>query len=81
MLLFAGSAQTRGPFHFTMDTNDAIETARAFPDALVVPVHYEGWMHFKQNGDDLQTAFKALGIEPRLRMLQPGVPTVIEAAS
>ncbi len=81
VLLFAGSAQTRGPFHLTMDTNDAIETARAFPDALVVPVHYEGWMHFKQNGDDLQTAFKALGIEPRLRMLQPGVPTVIEAAS
>jgi L-ascorbate metabolism protein UlaG (beta-lactamase superfamily) len=26
-----GSAQTRGPFHLTMDTNDAIETAQAFP--------------------------------------------------
>src|SRR5262245_43293793 len=38
VLLFAGSAQTRGPFHLTMDTNDAIETAHAFPDALIVPL-------------------------------------------
>src|SRR5258708_9310039 len=33
VLPFAGAAQTRGPFHLTMDTNDALETARAFPDA------------------------------------------------
>ena len=48
ILLFAGAAQTRGPFHLTMDTNDAIETAQAFPEAAIVPVQYEGWMHFKQ---------------------------------
>ena len=28
VLPFAGAAQTRGPFHLTMDTNDTIETAR-----------------------------------------------------
>jgi hypothetical protein len=32
VVLFAGAAQTR-PFHPTMDTNDAIETAHAFPAA------------------------------------------------
>lgn len=37
VLLFAGSAQSRGPFHLTMDTNDAIETAAAFPNATIVP--------------------------------------------
>jgi L-ascorbate metabolism protein UlaG (beta-lactamase superfamily) len=77
VLLFAGAAQTRGPFHLTMDTNDAIETARAFPDAVIVPVHYEGWLHFKQSGDDLSKAFNALGFGPRLRLLEPGVPTEI----
>lgn len=41
VLLFAGSAQTRGPFHLTMDTNDAVEIAKVFPDAVIVPVHYE----------------------------------------
>jgi hypothetical protein len=80
VLLFAGSAQTRGPFHLTMDTNDAIETAAAFPDATIVPVHYEGWAHFRQSGDDLQKAFKALGFEKRLQMLTLGVPTTIGPA-
>src|SRR3954453_15316053 len=44
VLPFAGAAQTRGPFHLTMDTNDTIETARA--DAVIVPVHTEGWAAF-----------------------------------
>ncbi|WP_315835765.1 MBL fold metallo-hydrolase [Bradyrhizobium prioriisuperbiae] len=74
---FAGAAQTRGPFHLTMDTNDAIETARAFPDALIVPVHYDSWAHFKQTGNDLDVSFKALGFADRLRILAPGVPTLI----
>ena len=77
VLLFAGAAQTRGPFHLTMDTNDAIETAAAFPDAMIVPVHHEGWAHFRQSGDDLQKAFKALGFDKRLHMLTPGIPTDI----
>lgn len=37
VLPFAGSAQTCGPFHLTMDTNDVVETARAFADALIIP--------------------------------------------
>ncbi len=74
---FAGAAQTRGPFHLTMDVNDALETAQAFPDALIVPLHYEGWGHFKQNGRDLQSSFDTLGFGARLLMLQGGAPTEI----
>ncbi len=73
VLLFAGAAQTRGPFHLTMNTNDAIETARFFPGATIIPLHYEGWKHFTQNGNDLAKAFNTLGFGSRLRMLQPGV--------
>ena len=76
---FAGAAQTRGPFHLTMDTNDAIETARAFPDATIVPLHTDGWAHFKQNADDLRTSFETLGFGSRLKLLEPGVKTVIES--
>ena len=78
VLLFAGAAKTRGAFHLTMDANDALDTAHAFPDATIVPLHYEGWAHFSQSGDDLVQSFKALGIGARLRLLQPGVPTAIE---
>jgi len=77
VLLFAGAAQTRGPFNLTMNTNDAIETAHAFPDATIVPVHCEGWAHFSQGRADLEASFKALGIGARLRMLEPGRSTTI----
>ena len=79
VLPFAGAAQTRGPFHLTMDTNDTIETARAFPDAVIVPVHTDGWAHFRQSASDLRVSFDALGFGKRLKLLEPGVATVIEA--
>jgi len=78
VVLFAGAAQTRGPFNLTMNVNDAIETAHAFPQAAIVPVHCDSWAHFTQNRDDLARSFEALGIERRLRLLQPGVPTDVE---
>lgn len=74
---FAGAAQTRGPLHLTMDVNDVIETAAAFPGATIVPLHYHGWQHFSQNGDDLERGFSALGFGQRLLLLQPGVFTAI----
>ena len=77
VLLFAGAARTRGPFHLTMDTNDAIETAHAFPDATIIPLHCEGWAHFTQDRDDLETSFNALGFGSRLQLLEAGVPTAI----
>ncbi len=80
VLLFAGAARTRGPFNLTMNTNDAIETAHSFPDATIVPIHCDGWAHFTQSADDLERAFKALGIASRLRLLEAGVPTRIALA-
>ena len=80
VLPFAGAAQTRGPFHLTMDTNDTIETARAFPDAVIVPLHTDGWAHFRQNAKDLRASFDTLGFGSRLKILEPGVATVIETA-
>jgi L-ascorbate metabolism protein UlaG (beta-lactamase superfamily) len=80
VLPFAGAAQTRGPFHLTMDTNDTVETARAFPDAVIVPLHTDGWAHFRQNAKDLRASFDTLGFGSRLKILEPGVATVIEPA-
>jgi len=77
VLLFAGAAQTRGPFHLTMDVNDAIETAQAFPHAAIVPVHCDSWLHFKQSREDLVRSFSALGFGARLRLLHPGAASEI----
>jgi len=77
VLPFAGAAQTRGPFHLTMDTNDVIEAAHAFPEATIVPIHCDGWAHLTQSRADLRTAFDALGLGARLKLLEPGVATEI----
>lgn len=67
VVLFGGGAQVRGPFHLTMDTNDAVEAAAAFRDAVIAPVHHDGWAHFTQSQDDLARTFQILGMPGRLR--------------
>jgi len=75
---FAGAARTRGPLHLTMDTNDVIEVANAFADAIIVPLHVDGWAHLTQTGNDIAAAFDSLGLASRLRLLQAGMPTAFE---
>jgi L-ascorbate metabolism protein UlaG (beta-lactamase superfamily) len=77
VIVFAGSAEPRGAFHMTMDSNDAIETAHAFPDATIVAVHNHGWAHFKESAAELADSFAALGIAERLTSLEPGRATRI----
>lgn len=74
-VLFTGSAKPRGAFHVTMDANDAIEAANAFGRATIVAIHNEGWEHFTETQGQLAHAFKALGIERRLKLLERGVAT------
>jgi L-ascorbate metabolism protein UlaG (beta-lactamase superfamily) len=75
VFLFAGAAQTRGPFFVTMATNDAMDTALAFPDATIIPLHYEGWKHYTQNENDIKAAYKVIGIDQRLKILEAGLTT------
>lgn len=75
VIAFAGSAEPRGRFHMTMDANDVIETAHAFPGAMVVGVHNHGWAHFVESAEDLATAFSTLRIAERLGNLEAGKPT------
>jgi L-ascorbate metabolism protein UlaG (beta-lactamase superfamily) len=77
VFIFAGAAKPRGPFNVTMGTNDAIDTAFAFPDATIIPVHFEGWSHYTETGEMLQQSFNALGIGPQLKILAPGIKTTL----
>ncbi len=72
--LFTGSAEPRGCFHMTMDSNDALEAAAAFPQAAIVALHNEGWVHFKESQADLAADFATLGQAARLHRLEKGVP-------
>lgn len=74
VLAFAGSAEPRGTFHLTMDSNDVIEVAHAFPQARIVGIHNDGWIHFKESAADLEKSLAALGLADRLVPLPPGAP-------
>jgi hypothetical protein len=39
VVLFTGAAEPRGRFHMTMGSEDALEAAAAFPNAMLVSVH------------------------------------------
>jgi hypothetical protein len=78
VILFAGSAKTRGAFHLTMDGNDAIEAAHAFPHARIVAAHTDGWVHFTENRADLARTFPIFGLGERLSVPEPGATVSLE---
>lgn len=70
-------AASYGPLRFTMNAKEAVELARLFPEATIVPMHYEGWSHFKQGRGDVEAAFASAGLSDRLVWLERGVPREI----
>jgi L-ascorbate metabolism protein UlaG (beta-lactamase superfamily) len=73
-ILFMGAAKVAavGPWPLTLTTADAVEAARAFRNATIIPLHFEGWEHFSETRADVETAFKQAGISSRLRWPEPG---------
>lgn len=74
ILAFAGAARTRGPMDLTMSGNDLLDTAQAFPRALVLPVHSEGWEHFTLPAEAAKQLFENLGQGSRIELLPRGRP-------
>lgn len=73
-LLFMGAARVAavGPWPLTMTGDDGVEAARAFAEAEIVPLHFEGWEHFGESRADIATAFERAGLTARLRWPVPG---------
>jgi L-ascorbate metabolism protein UlaG (beta-lactamase superfamily) len=76
-ILFAGAARTAllNGANLTLTSEDAVEAARILDGATVVPVHTEGWTHFTEDPETFVAAFRAAGLEHRVRLLTPGVET------
>lgn len=74
-VLFTGAARTElfDGAPLTLTAEQAAEAARLMPDALVVPVHSEGWAHFSEGNAELEASFKSAGIAARLVLPVPGV--------
>jgi L-ascorbate metabolism protein UlaG (beta-lactamase superfamily) len=74
VMLFMGAARVPevGPSHLTFTAAEAVEAARAFPDAIIIPLHYEGWAHFSESRQQVEETFAAAGLSHRLSWLNQG---------
>jgi L-ascorbate metabolism protein UlaG (beta-lactamase superfamily) len=72
-VLHVGAARTaRLDAFLTLTADKAARAAALLGDAVVVPVHAEGWAHFTQGQEDVRAAFAQRGLTARLRMVPPG---------
>jgi L-ascorbate metabolism protein UlaG (beta-lactamase superfamily) len=78
-VLFMGAARVAevGPWNLTFTAEEGIQFANAFPQATIVPLHFEGWQHFSESREEIARAFQKAGLESRLQWLDPGRATVL----
>lgn len=83
-VLFGGGASVPFLFdgqHVTMTNEELAQTSTVLGEALVIPVHAEGWSHYTQDRDLLHEAFRRHGSDHRLRVLEPGGTLTVDACS
>ena len=78
-ILFAGAANVGrfGDADLTLNARTALEAAEVLSDAVIVPVHAEGWFHFSETLERLRMMFEFAGRRDRLRVLPAGERVVI----
>lgn len=64
-----------GPLRYTMTAQDAVELCGALDPEVVVPIHAEGWKHFRQGRSDAERVLAASPLAERVRWPAPGVAT------
>jgi L-ascorbate metabolism protein UlaG (beta-lactamase superfamily) len=70
-----------GPVRYSMTARGAVELCRLVRPRTAIPVHYEGWTHFRQGRDAAERAFAQAPAEirERLRWLPIGSPVELAA--
>jgi len=78
VVLYTGAAEPRGRYHMTMGSEDALEAAAAFPNAMLLSVHNEGWGHLRESQDQLADVFAKFNLGNRLTRFDKGRPLVLD---
>ncbi|WP_431963130.1 MBL fold metallo-hydrolase [Nocardia sp. bgisy134] len=64
----AGNVGRFGDVDVTLNARTAVQAAEALGEAIIVPVHAEGWAHFTETLDHLVRVFDYAGLTDRLRI-------------
>ncbi len=65
----------------TMNGEEAIEVTKLLNPSVVIPIHYEGWWHFKQSVKSLKNEIEMSGLQDKYIWLKSGIETVLTARS
>jgi L-ascorbate metabolism protein UlaG (beta-lactamase superfamily) len=80
-IFHVGSVQFRyvtGFGRYTMDGNDLIKASKVLNPNLIIPIHYRGWSHFKENEKTLKKIIAANDSANRKTLfLTSGLPTTV----
>jgi L-ascorbate metabolism protein UlaG (beta-lactamase superfamily) len=70
---------TTGPIHYTMTAKQATELVGLLEPHEAIPIHYEGWKHFRQGRDAIERELAGAPeqIRSRFRWLPIGEPTAV----
>lgn len=74
---FAGAVQHWDSIYMTMNDSDVVNTSFAFPDATIIPVHYEGWKHYTRDEKGIVQTLDHLEIDQKLKLLNKGTTTIL----
>ena len=83
MLLHLGDVHfpVTGPLHYTMCAQEGIELCGLVGARTAIPIHYEGWSHFKEGRAAIERELEGApaAVRESIRWLEIGVPTALEA--
>ncbi len=70
-----------GPVRYTMTARDAVELCRLIRPRAAIPIHYEGWKHFRQGRAAIERELAGApeDIRSRIRWLPIGVAVDLAA--
>ena len=70
-----------GPLRYTMTGRDAVELCGLLRPRIAIPVHYEGWSHFRDGRAQIEREFARApaAVRSSLRWLPIGKPVELEA--
>jgi L-ascorbate metabolism protein UlaG (beta-lactamase superfamily) len=65
-----------GPLRYTLTAHDAVRLCELVEPRTVIPIHYEGWLHFREGRDAIEREFERAPDEVRrsVRWLAIGEP-------
>jgi L-ascorbate metabolism protein UlaG (beta-lactamase superfamily) len=67
-----------GPLRLTMNAAEGVRVARATNAHTIVPIHYEGWAHFREPKSEIEKQFASAKLSERLCWLPLGIPTELD---